>query len=70
MNTPHTLNDICDPKDFVKNNPTLIDIGSMTHILKMRHKNGLQETGAIIKPSRKLQIIIPLFTEWYLSRKA
>ena len=65
-----TLNDICTPAILVKENPEILTDPQVTWLLKTRHKNGLADTGAIIKISQKLYINKPQFFEWFLKQKA
>ncbi len=65
-----TLNDVCTPKALVKENPELFTEGQINWLIKTRHKNGLAETGAILKISRKIYLKKSLFIDWFTSQKA
>lgn len=53
-------------KDFAK----VISHGQFDWLLKTRHKNGLAESGAVLKVSQKLYINKPIFIGWFLEQKA
>ncbi len=69
-NPQTTLNDVCTPKTLVKENPELFTEGQINWLIKTRHKNGLAETGAILKISRKIYLKRSLFIDWFTSQKA
>jgi len=64
-----TLNDICTPAILVKENPQILTEPQVNWLIKTRHRNGLSDTGAILKISRKLYINKPLFLDWLLKQK-
>jgi len=65
-----TLNDVCTPAALVKENPELFTEGQINWLIKTRHKNGLAETGAILKISRKIYLNKSKFFEWFMQQKA
>lgn len=65
-----TLNDVCTPKALVKENPELFTEGQINWLIKTRHKNGLAETGAILKISRKIYLKKSIFFDWFMQQKA
>jgi len=65
-----TLNDVCTPKALVKENPELFTEGQINWLIKTRHKNGLAETGAILKISRKIYLNKSIFFDWFMQQKA
>ena len=67
---PTTLNDVCTPKALVKENPELFTEGQINWLIKTRHKNGLAETGAILKISRKIYLKKSIFFDWFMQQKA
>jgi hypothetical protein len=50
--------------------PHLFTKPQLSWILKMRHKNGLDQLGAILKISRKLYIKKSIFIDWFLEQRA
>ena len=68
--TSADLNSICTPDTIVKENPDLFTDPQISWLLKTRKKNGLAETGAVLKISRKLYINKPIFFDWFLNQKA
>ena len=67
---PTTLNDVCTPKALVKENPELFTEGQVYWLIKTRHKNGLAETGAILKISNKIYLKKSIFFDWFMHQKA
>jgi len=65
-----TLFDICTPVTLSEERPDLFTHVQLIWLLKTRHKNGLSDTGAVLKISQKLYINKPLFFEWFLKQKA
>jgi len=65
-----TLDNVCLPKALTRENPELFTESQVNWLIKTRHKNGLSETGAVLKISRKIYINRVLFLEWFLSQKA
>lgn len=68
--TSYDLNDVQPPELFVKEHPDLFTDSQLNWLLKTRHKNGLQETGAILKISGKLYLNKPIFIDWVMNQKA
>ncbi|MFK5894593.1 MAG: hypothetical protein QM504_15335, partial [Pseudomonadota bacterium] len=66
----HNLGDISLPKTFQKENSELFTWPQIDWMLKARQKNGLAESGAVLKISNKLYIHKPKFIDWFLSQKA
>jgi len=54
--TSTTLDDVCTPQALTKENPELFTESQINWLIKTRHKNGLAETGAVLKISRKIYI--------------
>ena len=50
--------------------PDLFTKPQLSWLLKMRHKNGLEQLGAILKISRKFYIKKSIFINWFLEQKA
>jgi len=65
-----SLSDICTPETLVKENPELFTESQLNWLIKTRNKNGLAETGAILKISRKIYILRSKFIEWFKEQKA
>jgi len=65
-----TLNDVCTSKALVKENPELFTESQINWLIKTRHKNGLAETGAILKISRKIYLKKSIFFDWFMQQKA
>ena len=69
--TPQTtLDDVCLPETLAKEHPDLFTKGQINWLIKTRHKNGLAETGAILKISRKIYIKKSPFFDWFMQQKA
>lgn len=62
--------DIFSPKIFVEQNSDILTDSQLGWLIKTRHKNGLAESGAILKISRKIYIHKPLFFAWFMNQKA
>ena len=65
-----TLLDVCTTETLSEEHPDLFTNAQLSWLLKTRYKNGLAETGAILKISNKLYINKPLFFTWFLKQKA
>jgi len=65
-----TLNDVCTPKALVNENPELFTEGQINWLIKTRNKNGLAESGAILKISRKIYLKKSKFFDWFMQQKA
>lgn len=50
--------------------PHLFTKPQLNWLLKTRHKNGLEQQGAILKISRKLYIKKSIFIDWFLGQKS
>jgi len=69
--TPQTtLIDACTPRTLAKENPQLFTESQINWLIKTRHKNGLADSGAILKISRKIYIKKSLFFDWFMQQKA
>mgnify|MGYP000627300347 CR=1 FL=1 len=64
------LKDIQTPESLVEGYPELFTTPQVNWLLKTRHKNGLADTGAVLKISRKLYIHTPMFMAWFMKQKA
>jgi len=62
--------DVCTPETLSEERPDLFTHVQLVWLLKTRHKNGLSDTGAVLKISQKLYINKPLFFQWFLKQKA
>ncbi|MEE9339420.1 MAG: hypothetical protein V3U87_15205 [Methylococcaceae bacterium] len=69
-NPQTSFDDLCLPKAFVKQNPELFTDSQINWLIKTRHKNGLVETGAVLKISRKIYLKKSIFLDWFLNQKA
>lgn len=69
-NQQTTLDNVCSPETLVKENPELLTNSQINWLIKTRHKNGLSETGAILKISRKIYINKSMFIDWFMQQKA
>jgi len=65
-----TLLDVCTPETLSAKHPDLFTISQLGWLLKTRHKNGLADTGAVLKVSQKLYINRSIFLKWFLKQKA
>jgi len=75
MNTPVitaelSLTDIYVAAQLIAENPDLFTQAQLNWLIKMRHKNGLADCGAIFLVSRKVYIHKPLFLEWFMNQRA
>jgi len=57
MHDQITLADACTPETFIKENPELFTESQINWLIKTRKINGLAESGAILKISRKIYIL-------------
>ena len=64
------LSDIVTPKQLALENSELLTEKQLEWMLKTRHKNGLAESGAVLKVSEKLYILRPRFRWWFLKQQA
>jgi hypothetical protein len=53
-------------EELVQRNPQLT-VGGVRHWLSQRNMNGLQQSGAILAPRRRLFIHEEKFFQWYIS---
>ena len=65
-----TLVDVCTPKTLAKENPDTLTESQINWLIKTRHKNGLAESGAILKISRKIYLKKSKFFDWFMQQKA
>ncbi len=65
-----SFDNLCLPKTFAKENLKLFTESQINWLIKTRHKNGLAETGAVLKISGKIYLIDHLFLGWFLNQKA
>jgi|GEM_PF-878342 hypothetical protein len=65
-----SIDDICLAKTLVKENPDKFTDSQINWLIKTRSKNGLTESGAILKISNKLYIHKPKFFNWFMQQKA
>ena len=64
-----SLQEVCTTEMLSEENSDLFTKGQLDWLLKTRYKNGLAETGAVLKISNKLYINKALFFEWFLKQK-
>ncbi len=65
-----TLNDVCTPETLANEYPELFTKSQINWLIKTRHKNGLAETGAILKISHKIYLQRTKLFEWFKGQKA
>jgi len=73
MTEPHdqlTLADACTPETLAKEHPELFTVSQLNWLIKTRKKNGLAESGAILKISRKIYILKSKFFTWFKQQQA
>jgi hypothetical protein len=63
------LDDVVTIKTLQAEYPHLFTKPQLSWLLKTRHKNGLEQLGAILKISRKLYIKKSIFITWFLAQK-
>ena len=68
--THNTLTNVCTPASMAEENPALFTKPQLDWLIKTRHKNGLFESGAVLKISRKLYLNKSIFIDWFLNQKA
>ena len=68
--TTQELSNIALPESLAQEQPELFTKAQLDWLLKTRHKNGLSETGAVLKVSGKLYINKPTFINWFMNQKA
>jgi len=64
------FDNICTAKSFAFENQKILTEIQVNWLLKTRHKNGLAESGAVLKISNKLYIHKTKFFEWFMTQKA
>lgn len=64
------LDDVVTVDTLQAAHPDLFTKSQLNWLLKTRHKNGLEQLGAILKISRKLYIKKSIFIDWFLNQKA
>jgi len=64
------LDQIITPSEIVKQHPDKFTKPQITWLLRNRHKNGLEESGAVFMVGRKFYINVPKFTAWLLSQNS
>ncbi len=68
--TQNPLDDVVTIDTLQAEHPNLFSKPQLNWLLKTRHKNGLEQLGAILKISRKLYIKKSIFIDWFLEQKA
>jgi hypothetical protein len=64
-----SLDEIVTPDELVEQYPNKFTKTQIIWILRNRHKNGLEKTGAVSVVSRRFYIHKPTFTAWFLAQK-
>ena len=64
------LEDVVTVDTLQAAHPDLFTKPQLSWLLKTRHKNGLEQLGAVLKISRKLYIKKSTFIDWFLKQKA
>jgi len=64
------LDDVVTINTLQAEYPHLFTKSQLSWLLKTRHKNGLDQLGAVLKISRKLYIKKSIFIDWFLEQKA
>ena len=67
---PNPLNDVVTVDTLQAAHPDLFTKPQLSWLLKTRHKNGLDQLGAVLKISQKLYIKKSIFIDWFLEQKA
>lgn len=70
INDQITLSDVCTPETLVKEHPELFTVSQLNWLINTRKKNGLAESGAILKISRKIYILKSKFFTWFKQQYA
>lgn len=68
--TQAKLDDVVTVDTLQAEHPDLFTKPQLNWLLKTRHKNGLDQLGAILKISRKLYVRKSIFIDWFLKQKA
>lgn len=66
----NSLTDVCTSTSMANDYPELFSLAQLDGLLKARHKNGLSDTGAVLKISQKLYINKSIFIDWFMNQKA
>ena len=70
MTTQADFSELTTTRTLAFENQKLFTKTQLDWLVKFRDDNGLTETGAVIKVSRKLYIHKPKFFAWFLTQKA
>lgn len=65
-----SLDDVVTVDTLQESRPDLFTKPQLNWLLKTRHKNGLEQLGAVLKISRKLYVRKSIFIDWFLKQKA
>ena len=65
-----SFDDICLPRTLAFENQKLFTETQLNWQIKARHKNGLQESGAVLKVSGKIYLNRPKYFDWFMQQKA
>ncbi|MDO9104817.1 MAG: hypothetical protein Q7U57_07630 [Methylovulum sp.] len=68
--TQTTLDEVVTPDSLVKQHPDKFTKPQITWLLRNRHRNGLEKSGAVSMVGRKFYINTPKFTTWLLSQNS
>lgn len=64
------LDEISTPDEIVKQHQDKFTKPQITWLLRNRHKNGLEKSGAVSMVGRKFYIHKQRFADWLLSKKS
>ena len=67
--TQNPLDDVVTIDSLQAAHPNLFTKPQLSWLVKTRHKNGLEQLGAILKISRQLYIKKSIFIDWFLEQK-
>jgi len=62
------LDDVVTTEYPSKVRPDLFNNGQVNWLIKKRHANGLEDSGAVIKIGRTLYLHWPKFVGWFMNR--
>lgn len=62
--TENPLTDIMTINEFIELHPTLMNIDRFNFYLRNRDKNGLAESGALVKIGKRYNIKYTTFSQW------
>jgi hypothetical protein len=68
--TQNPLDDVVTVETLHAAHPDLFTKPQLSWLLKTRHKNGLEQLGAVLKISRKLYFKKSIFINWFLEQKS